>query len=102
MAEKRFKIDKFSTRDPEKVAEHIDQIAGRWFTTHLKCGKDGAFQPVLTDNPMSYKKVFELMSGNRIRYAALELLSVDNKQECFKNHHQSIEYLSELGIVEVH
>lgn len=87
--------------DPEKVAEHLGQIAGRWFTTHLKCGKDAAFQPVLAVNPMPYKKVFELMSTNQVQYAALELLSVDDKQACFENHHKSVEYLIELGIVEI-
>ncbi len=87
--------------DPDDVAEHLDQIADRWFTTHLKCGKEGAFQPVLDENPMSYQKIFGLMSANQVQYAALELLSVDDKQECFDNHHKSIEYLASLGIVEV-
>jgi sugar phosphate isomerase/epimerase len=87
--------------DPDDVAEHLGQIADRWFTTHLKCGKDGAFQPVLDENPMSYQKIFGLMSANRVQYAALELLSVDDKQACFDNHHKSIEYLASLGIIEV-
>jgi sugar phosphate isomerase/epimerase len=87
--------------DPDDVAEHLEQIADRWITTHLKCGKDGAFQPVLEENPMPYQKIFGLMSGNQVQYAALELLSVEDKQECFDNHQKSIEYLASLGIVEV-
>ena len=87
--------------DPDDVAEHLDQIADRWFTTHLKCGKDGAFQPMLEENPMPYQKIFGLMSGKQVKYAALELLAVDDKQACFDNHRKSIEYLASLGIVEV-
>jgi len=87
--------------DPEDVANHLDQIGDRWHTTHLKCGKDGAFQPVLDENPLSYQKIFELMSRNRVKYAALELLSVDDEQACFKNHRNSIEYLATIGIVEI-
>ena len=87
--------------DPDDVAEHLDQIGDRWYTTHLKCGKDGAFQPVLDENPMSYQKIFRLMSQNKVKYAALELLSVDDKQACINNHRNSIEYLASLGIVEV-
>lgn len=87
--------------DPDDVAAHLDQIADRWFTTHLKCGKDRAFQPVLEENLIPYQKIFGLMSGNQVKYAALELLSVDDKQACFDNHRASIEYLASLGIVEV-
>ena len=86
--------------DPDDVAEHLGQIADRWFTTHLKCGKDGAFQPMLEENPLPYQKIFGLMSENQVKYAALELLSVDDKQACFDNHRKSIEYLASQGIVE--
>jgi hypothetical protein len=55
---------------------------------------------VLADNPLSYVKIFELMSKHRIPYAALELLGVESQQACFDNHTASIDYLRELGIVE--
>lgn len=87
--------------DPEAVAEYLGTIPGRWFTTHLKCGAEGAFQPVLMDNPLPFKKVFKLMSDNKVKYAAFELLAVDSKEECFENHRKSIEYLASSGIVEV-
>jgi len=86
--------------DPDDVAEHLGQIADRWVTTHLKCGKDGAFQPMLEENPMPYQKIFKLMSQNQVKYAALELLSVDDKQACFDNHQKSIEYLASQNLVE--
>lgn len=86
--------------DPDDVAEHLDQIADRWFTTHLKCGKDGAFQPMLEENPMSYRTVLSLMSQNQVKYAALELLPVDDIKTCFDNHRKSIEYLASQGIIE--
>ncbi len=86
--------------EPDRIASCLDTNATRWFTTHLKCGKDGVFQPVLADNPLSYVKIFELMSKHGIPYAALELLGVENQQACFDNHTASIGYLRELGIVE--
>ena len=86
--------------DPDAVADYLEQLGDRWVTTHLKCGKDGAFQPFLTDNPMSYLKIFELMSKQGVVYAALELLGVEDKQQCFDNHKTSIEYLKELGIID--
>ncbi len=87
--------------DPHAVAEHLGHIGDRWFTTHLKSGKEGAFQPVLSDNPLPFDQLFALMSENKVKYAALELLSVDDKQACFDNHRKSMEYLASLGIVEV-
>jgi sugar phosphate isomerase/epimerase len=86
---------------PDDVGEFLDQLGDRWYTTHLKCGKDNAFQPVLEDNPMPYQKILSLMSRNQVRYAALELLSVENKQACYENHRKSINYLASLGIVEI-
>jgi hypothetical protein len=86
--------------DPGAVAGYLETIPDRWVTTHLKCGADGAFQPVLMDNPLDYKEVFELMGDNAVRYAALELLAVEGKEKCFENHRKSIAYLSDLGIVE--
>lgn len=88
------------TADPDDVAKHLGQINDRWFTTHLKCGKDGAFQPMLEENPMPFQQIFGLMSENQVKYAALELLSVDDKRACFDNHRKSIEYLASQGIVE--
>ena len=87
--------------EPHAVAEHLGQIGDRWITTHLKCGKGGSFQPVLQENPMPYQQILSLMSLNQVRYAALELLSVDDKQACFDNHRKSIDYLASLGIVEI-
>jgi hypothetical protein len=85
---------------PDQVAAYLEGMAGRWFTTHLKCGKDGAFQPVLSENPLPFQKVFELMSSSRVMYAALELLSVDDPQTCFDNHRESIAYLASLDIIQ--
>jgi sugar phosphate isomerase/epimerase len=86
--------------DPDAVAEHLVTISDRWVTTHLKCGANGTFQPVLMENPLGYAKVFSIMSEKGVQYAALELLAVEGKEECFTNHEKSIEYLASLGIIE--
>ena len=85
---------------PDQVAEYLGGLGDRWVTTHLKSGKEGAFQPVLTDNPLSYETVFEAMSKNGVTYAALELLPVNDRESCFVNLADSIRYLREIGIVE--
>jgi len=86
--------------DPEAVADYLSSIPGRWITTHLKCAADDSFQPVLRDNPLPFTRVFELMAAQGVRYAALELLPVDSREACFKNHYKSIAYLIEDNIVE--
>jgi sugar phosphate isomerase/epimerase len=88
--------------DPEQVAGYLETLQGRWFTTHLKSGTEDAFQPVLRENFLPFDRVFSLMSENGVRYAALELLAADSKEECFGNHRKSVEYLAELGIIESH
>jgi hypothetical protein len=88
-----------SKSDPVKVENYLEAIAERWITTHLKSGKDGVFQPVLTDNPLDLGRVLSLMNTNNIPYVAFELLSVSDKKECFDNHTKSVNYLIEKDIL---
>lgn len=85
--------------DPDEVEKYLSAVADRWFTTHLKSGKDGVFQPVLTDNPLDLGKVISLMAANNIIYVAFELASIPDKQACFYNHSKSIDYLAEKGLI---
>jgi hypothetical protein len=66
--------------EPERIDSCLDIIASRWFTTHLKCGKNGASQAVLADNPLSFVKIIELMSKHSIPNAALEMLRGEDQQ----------------------
>jgi sugar phosphate isomerase/epimerase len=85
--------------DPRAVTEYLSTIPDRWVTTHLKCGAEGTFQPTLMDNPLPYSNVLELMSENRVIWAALELLGVENKEECKENHRKSLNYLKENNLL---
>lgn len=87
--------------NPDRVEKYLATISDRWFTTHLKSGKDGVFQPVLNDNPLDLGKVLSLMNTYNVPYVAFELASVSDKQECFENHARSINYLYEKGLIKI-
>ncbi len=85
--------------DPLKVANYLSSVADRWVTTHLKSGKDGVFQPALKENPLDLGTVVSIMAAKNVKYVAFELLASTDKEECFKNHADSILYLIERGLV---
>lgn len=88
--------------EPEEVSKFLSSLGSRWVSTHLKTIVEtgGEMQPVLTESPLSVTEVVSQMGRQNARYVALELLTVENKQECFKNHDTSIQYLKEKGILE--
>lgn len=85
--------------DPLKVEMYLTSIANRWVTTHLKSGKDGVFQPVLNENPLDLGNVISIMSAKNVKYVAFELAGHPDKQTCFKNHAESVQYLINRGLV---
>ena len=84
---------------PLKVENYLISIADKWVTTHVKSGKGGVFQPVLDENPLDLGNVISIMAANNIKYVAFELLALPDKQECFKNHSESIKYLVNNGLI---
>ena len=76
-------------------------MGNRWVTSHLKTVHivGGTMQPVLTENPLPVEKVVTMMGQHNVIYAALELASVADKQQCFHNHDQSIKFLKNKGIL---
>ena len=87
--------------DPEKVVLFLSSLGTRWITTHLKTilVMGGDMQPVLTENPLPVEKIIAMMGQQNVKYAALELASVADKQQCFENHSKSIRFLKEKGIL---
>ena len=87
--------------EPDKVLEYLPTIGNQWVTTHLKTvlTKGGDMQPVLTENPLPVEKIVELMGKQKIIYAAFELASVPDKQQCFANHSASIKFLRDKGLL---
>lgn len=85
--------------DPKKVEEYLASNANRWVTTHLKSGKGGVFQPVLDENLLDLGNVVSVMAAKNVKYVAFELLGLPDKEECFKNHSDSIQYLINRGLV---
>jgi sugar phosphate isomerase/epimerase len=87
--------------EPEKVLQYLPLLGNRWVTTHLKTVlvMGGDMQPTITDNPLPVEKVVDLMGKQNVIYAALELASVEDKQQCFNNHGASIQYLKDKGVL---
>jgi len=88
--------------DPEEVLIFLSTFGNRWVTTHLKTINvvGGVMQPMLTDNPLPVEKVVTLMGQQNVLYAALELASVDDKEQCYANHTKSIQFLKDKGILQ--
>lgn len=82
--------------EPEKVIEFLSSMGSRWVASHIKTIEKtgGEMQPVLTDNPLPVEDVIKLMAELRVPYVSLELLAVENKEQCFENHRTSIEFLN--------
>lgn len=85
--------------DPLKVENYLISAADRWVTTHLKSAKDGVSLPVLNKNPLDLGSVISIMAANSVKYAAFELIALPDKEECFKNHAESIQYLIDDGLL---
>ncbi len=88
--------------NPEEVSRYLSSLGSRWVSSHLKTiiTTGGEMQPVLTESPLGVPEVVAQMGRQNAVYVALELLAVEDKQECFKNHDTSIQYLKDKGILE--
>lgn len=87
--------------DPDKVMDYMSQLSSRWVSSHIKTIKftGGEMQPVLTENPLPVERVIKLMGEMNVTYVALELLAVEDKDQCFRNHSQSILFLRNKGVL---
>jgi sugar phosphate isomerase/epimerase len=87
--------------EPREVMEYLSTLVNQWSTTHLKTVlvKGGDMQPVLTDNPITVEEIIKLMGKKNIKYAALELASVPDKQQCFKNHSLCVQFLKDKSLI---
>jgi len=88
--------------EPEKVLDYLPTMGSQWVTTHLKTvlTMGGDMQPTLTENPIPVERIVELMGKNNVVYAAFELTSVPDKEQCFANHASSVQFLKDKGILE--
>jgi len=88
--------------DPDEVMNYMSQLGSRWVSSHIKTIQviGGEMQPVLTENPLPVERVIKLMGEMKVTYVALELLAVEDKDQCFRNHSQSIHFLRDKGVLE--
>lgn len=87
--------------DPDEVMEFLSSLGSRWVATHIKTIQKtgGEMQPVLTENPLPVEDVINLMGELKVSYVALELLAVDEKEQCLNNHKTSIIFLKNKKIL---
>lgn len=58
--------------DPKALMRFLPELENRWVMTHLKTAIEGKWQPVLTDNPITFKEIIELMGKQVVNYVMLE------------------------------
>ena len=87
--------------DPDEVMEFLSSLGSRWVATHTKTIQKtgGEMQPVLTENPFPVEDVIKMMGDLKVPYVALELLAVEEKEQCFNNHKTSIIFLRNKKIL---
>ena len=87
--------------DPDEVMEFLSSLGPRWVATHTKTIQKtgGEMQPVLTENPFPVEDVIKMMGDLKVPYVALELLAVEEKEQCFNNHKTSIIFLRNKKIL---
>ena len=71
------------------LRDHADNL----FYIHLKSAQEGAAQPMLTDNPLALGDIFQVMAAHDVKYVAIELQSVADRDEAFANMQKSLDYL---------
>ena len=87
--------------EPKRVLEFLPKLGNKWVETHLKSVQEGDVQPILTENPIAIEDIIKLMGKQDVRYVALELLAVEEKQQCFTNHQISTKFLQDKGILNI-
>jgi sugar phosphate isomerase/epimerase len=87
--------------EPDKVLQYLPTLGDQWVTTHLKTvlTMGGDMQPTLTENPLPVEKIVGLMGKQNVIWAAFELASVPDKQQCFANHASSVQFLKDKGLL---
>ncbi len=79
---------------PEEAKAFMEKYAGRMPYIHIKTSSpEHKTLPVLGPNELDFGTVFELLTRNKIRYAAVELTQPNTYEECAGNLKKSFEYL---------
>jgi sugar phosphate isomerase/epimerase len=79
---------------PEEAKAFMEKYAGRMPYIHIKTSSpEHKTLPVLGPNELDFNTVFEILTRNKIRYAAVELTQPKTYDECAGNLKKSFEYL---------
>lgn len=83
----------------DSIQTFLEDNADNLFYIHLKSAREGQALGTLTDNPLSFDEVFQIMSSHKVPYVAIELQAVDNREQAFANMEESVEYLKAQGFI---
>jgi sugar phosphate isomerase/epimerase len=79
---------------PEEVKAFMEKYAARTPYIHVKTSTpEHKVPPILGPNELDFDTVFEFLTRNKIRYAAVELTQPDTYEECAGNLKKSFDYL---------
>jgi sugar phosphate isomerase/epimerase len=79
---------------PEEAKAFMEKYAARMPYIHVKTSSpEHKVLPILGPNELDFDAVFELLTRNKIRYAAVELTQPNTYEECAGNLKKSFEYL---------
>ena len=87
------------TPDPAKILAYLPSLGSRWVETHLKSSPGGEPLDYLSDNPLQVKEIIELMGKQNVKYAAIELTALKDKQDCKDNLKKSIRFLRDQELL---
>lgn len=82
----------------DEAAGFIEQFADRVTYLHLKSAQNGQAMPYLTDNPLSFQAIFNLLAEHDPLYVAIELVSGASFEETNANMLKSLEFLRDEGL----
>ncbi len=82
---------------PAAAEEFLRKYASRLSYIHLKSAKDGKAMPVLAGNPLDFGTIFSIANANGCHYIAIELDTIADEKQIYKNHTQSLQYLADNG-----
>lgn len=86
---------------PQDAKAFLEKNINNLYYIHLKTSQNHQAQPALGDNELDFDIVFSLMSKYDVPYVAIELSTVKNVDEVYKNLGKSIKYLQNRGFISV-
>lgn len=84
---------------PQDAARFIERFGSRVSYLHVKTAGPTTALPTLSDNPLDFVEVFQLLAGHKRIYAVIELASDKSPETIRENFQQGLSYLRDKGLL---